>query len=108
MIDRGIEIGRLCGMKMNVEKPKIMNISRQSSPAQTAGNKKKLENIEYTNYLGSIIANNARCTCEIKSRIAMEETSIQQEEKSFHQKIGLKFNEETSKVLYLEHSFVWC
>lgn len=40
MIDRGIEIGRLCGMKMNVEKPKIMNISRQSSPAQTAGNKK--------------------------------------------------------------------
>jgi hypothetical protein len=30
------------------------------------------------------------------------------EEDSFHQQTGLKFKEETSKVLYLEHSFVWC
>jgi hypothetical protein len=35
-------------------------------------------------------------------------SSIQQEEKSFHQQTGLKFTEETSKVLHLEHSFVWC
>jgi hypothetical protein len=34
-------------------------------------------------------------------------SSIQQED-SFHQKTGLKFKEETSKVLRLEHSFVWC
>jgi hypothetical protein len=34
--------------------------------------------------------------------------SIQQEEDSFHQQIGLKFKEETSKVLHLEHCFVWC
>jgi hypothetical protein len=26
---------------------------------------------------------------------------------SFHQQTGLKFKEETSKVLHLEHSFVW-
>ena len=32
----------------------------------------------------------------------------QQEEDSFHQQIGLKFKEETSKMLHLEHSFVWC
>jgi hypothetical protein len=30
------------------------------------------------------------------------------EEDSFHQQTGLKFKEETSKVLHLEHSFVWC
>jgi hypothetical protein len=35
-------------------------------------------------------------------------SSIQQEEDSFHQQTGLKFKEETSKVLHLEHSFVWC
>jgi hypothetical protein len=34
--------------------------------------------------------------------------SIQQEEKYFHQQTGIKFKEETSKVLHLEHSFVWC
>jgi hypothetical protein len=28
--------------------------------------------------------------------------------KTFRQQIGLKFKEETSKVLHLEHSFVWC
>ena len=33
---------------------------------------------------------------------------IQQEEESFYQKIGLKFEEETSEVLRLEHSSVWC
>jgi len=27
---------------------------------------------------------------------------------SFHQHIRLKFIEETSKVIYLEHSFLWC
>jgi hypothetical protein len=31
-----------------------------------------------------------------------------QKESSFHQQIGLKFKEETSKVLHLEQSFVWC
>jgi hypothetical protein len=36
------------------------------------------------------------------------QSSIQQEEKSFHQQIGLKFKEETDKLLHVEHSFVWC
>ena len=30
------------------------------------------------------------------------------EEESFYQQIGLKFEEETSEVLRLEHSSVWC
>ena len=33
---------------------------------------------------------------------------IQQEGDSFHQQIGIKFEEETNKVLHLEHCFVWC
>jgi hypothetical protein len=31
-----------------------------------------------------------------------------QEEESFYQQIGLKFEEETSEMLHLEHGFVWC
>jgi hypothetical protein len=27
---------------------------------------------------------------------------------SFHQQIGLQFKEETSTVLQVEHSFIWC
>ena len=33
---------------------------------------------------------------------------VQQEEDSLYQQIGLKFEEETSKMLHLEHGFVWC
>jgi hypothetical protein len=33
--------------------------------------KKQLENVEYIKYLGSLITNEARCTREIISRIAM-------------------------------------
>ena len=29
-------------------------------------------------------------------------------EKTFHQRIGLEFKEESSKVLPLECSFMWC
>jgi len=35
-------------------------------------------------------------------------SSIQQEEDSFHQQNRIKFKEETSKVLHLENNFVWC
>jgi hypothetical protein len=28
--------------------------------------------------------------------------------KTFYQQTGLKFKEETSEMLHLEHSFVWC
>jgi hypothetical protein len=33
-------------------------------------------------------------------------SGIQQEKDSFHQQIGLKFKEETSEVLHLEHTFM--
>ena len=33
---------------------------------------------------------------------------VQQEEDSLYQQSGLKFEEETSKKLHLEHGFVWC
>jgi hypothetical protein len=106
MIDRLNEIGRRYGIEMNVEKTKVMRISRQPSPIKITINQKQLENVEYFNYSGSMLTNDARCTCVIKSRISITQNSIQQEEDSFHQKIGLKFKEETSKVLNLKYGFV--
>jgi hypothetical protein len=50
--------------------------------------------------------NGARCTREIKSRIAMAEAAFNKK-KTVHWQIGLRFEEETNKVLRMEHSLVW-
>jgi hypothetical protein len=36
------------------------------------------------------------------------QSSIQQEEESFHQQTGRKFKEGTNEMLHLEHSFAGC
>jgi len=55
-----------------------------------------------------MLTNDGRCTCEIKSRIAMAKAAFNKKKTLFYQQIGLKFEEETSKMLHLEHGFVWC
>jgi hypothetical protein len=37
---------------------------------------KPLENVEFLKYLGSILTNDGRCTCEIKCRIAMAKAAF--------------------------------
>jgi hypothetical protein len=49
MINKLIEIGRCYGMKMNVEKTKVMRISRQPSPIKIMIDQKQLENVESFN-----------------------------------------------------------
>jgi hypothetical protein len=50
---------------------------------------KQLENVEYCNYLGSMITNDARCTREIEYRIVLAKAAFNK--KTFHQQTGLKF-----------------
>jgi hypothetical protein len=69
--DKLIEIGRCCGMEINVEKTKLMRISRQQFPVKIVIDKKELENVESFKYLGCILTNDGRCMCEIKYRIAV-------------------------------------
>ena len=73
-----------------------MGISRQASPIHIMVHQTQPENMEYLNYVGNIITNDARCTREVKSRIAMSK-AFQQEEDSLHQHFGLKFKEEAIK-----------
>jgi hypothetical protein len=63
MIDKLIEIGRCYGMEMNVEKTKVMRISRQPLPVKIMTDQKQLENVESFKY--SILTNDGRFTCEI-------------------------------------------
>jgi hypothetical protein len=71
MIDKLTEIVRCYGMEMNVEKTKVMRISRQPFPVKIMIDQKQLENVESFKYLGNILTNDGRCICEIKCRIAM-------------------------------------
>jgi hypothetical protein len=65
--------------------------------------KKLLKNVEYFNYLGSVITYDARHTREIESRIA---TAAAIKQKTLH--LQTKCKEETSKVLNLEHNSLLC
>ena len=76
MSDRLTEIGICYGMEMNVEKRKVIRISRQPSPLEIMIDQKQSENVEYFNSVCSMITNDARHTFEIKSRIAMTKAAF--------------------------------
>ena len=106
MTDTMNGIGRCYGREKDVKKTKVMGILRQPSQVSVITDQKQLENVGYF-YLGSIITNNARCTCEIKSRIITEKAEFNKKT-FFHQQTGLKFKEQNSRKLALKHGFVWC
>jgi hypothetical protein len=62
MTERLTEIERCYGMEPNVQKAKVMRISRQPFPIQIMIDQKQPDNVEYFNYLGNMITNDARCT----------------------------------------------
>jgi hypothetical protein len=94
-------------MEINVEINKIVRISRQPSPKQIMY-QKELENVEYFNYLGSTITNDARCTHEIKSRNAMAKAAVNNKRAFFTSKLDLDVRKKLVKCYILEHSFLWC
>ena len=49
----------------------------------------KLENVEYFNYLISMITSDARCTREIKSRTAMAKAAFSNKKALFTSKVDL-------------------
>jgi len=52
-----------------VKKTEVMRLSRQPFPVKIIIDQKQLENVESFKSFGSILTNNGRCTCEIKSMI---------------------------------------
>ena len=89
VIDKLTEIGRCYGMEMNVEKTKVMRISRQPSPVTIMIDPKRLENVQCFKYLGSMSTNDGRCTCEIKSRIAMAKAALNKKKNLFTSTLDL-------------------
>jgi hypothetical protein len=77
-------------MEINVEKTKVMRISRQPSPVKIMIDQKQLENVESFEYLGSMLTNDGRCACEIKSRIAMAKAAFNKKRALFTSTLDLK------------------
>jgi len=61
---------------------------------------KQIKSVEYFNYLSSLV-NDARCTREIKPRFVMARTEFNKKS-PFLQQIGIRFQKETSEMLYFE------
>jgi hypothetical protein len=97
MIDKLIEIGRCYSMEMNVEKTKVMRISRQPFPVKIVIDRKQPENVESFKYLGSILTNDGRCTCEIKCRIAIAKAAFKKKRAIFTSMMDLKLRKKLVK-----------
>jgi hypothetical protein len=76
-------------MEKNVEKIKVMRISRQPSPIQIMMDKKQPENVEYSNCLSGMVTNDARCTREITPRIAMAKAAFNKKKALFTSNLDL-------------------
>ena len=101
MIDKLTETGSCYGMEMNVEKTKVMRISRQPLPVKIMIDQKQLENVESFKYLGSILTNDKRCTCEIKCRIAMAKAAFNKKRTLFTSTLDLELQKKLVKC------YVW-
>ena len=84
-------------MEMNVEKTKVMRISRQPIPAKIMIDQKQLENVESFKYLGSILTNDRRYTCEIKCRIAMAKAAFDKKKTLFISTLDLELRKKLVK-----------
>ena len=87
IIDKPIEIGRCYEMEMNVEKTKLMRISRQPLPVKIMIDQKQLEKVE--SLRGS--------TCEIKSRMAMTTAAFNKKREQFISTMDLKLRKKLVK-----------
>jgi len=97
MIDKLTEIGGCYGMEMNVEKEKLMRISRQPFAVKIMIDQKRLENVEYFEYLGSMLTNDGRYTGEIKRNIAMAKAAFNKNRALFTGTLDLELRKKLVK-----------
>jgi hypothetical protein len=62
--------GNECGQN------KIYEVFETTIPSKNYDRPKQLENVESFKYLGSILTNDGRCTCEIKCGIAIAKAAF--------------------------------
>ena len=71
------------------------------SPVTITIDQKQLENVKCFKYLGSMLTDVGRCTCEIKSRIAMAKAALNKRKNLFTSKLDLTLRKKLVKC------YVW-
>ena len=79
------------------KKKMLMRISRESFPVKIMTDQKQMETVEYFNCLGSMTTNDARCTREIKYRIAMEKAAFNRKKILFSRNLDLNLKKKLVK-----------
>ena len=79
------------------EKSKVMRISRQHSSVPVMIDQKQPENVGYLNYLCSMITDYARCTRDIKSRIARTKSTFSKKKPLVTSKLHLNLRKKLLK-----------
>jgi hypothetical protein len=91
---------------------KLMRISRQPLPVKIMIDQRQLENVESFKYLGSILTNNGRCTCEIKCSIAMAKATFNKKRTLFTSTLDLELRKKLVKCymwsIALYGVEIWC
>jgi hypothetical protein len=74
-----------------------MIISRQPFAVKLMIDQKQLENVESFKCLGSMLTNDGRCTCEVKSRFAMAKAAFNKKRALFLRKMYLELRKKLVK-----------
>jgi len=82
-------------MGVNVDKTKVMRISRQPFLLKIITDRK--QNVESFKYLGSILTNDGRCTCELKYRIPMAKAAFNKKRALFTSTLDLELRKKLVK-----------
>ena len=82
---------------MSYHTVKEMRISRQPSPVTITIDQKQLENVKCFKYLGSMLTDDGKCTCEIKSWIAMAKAEFNKKKNLFTSKLDLNMRKKLVK-----------
>jgi hypothetical protein len=78
-------------------KKQVMRISRQQIPETIMIEQKQLENVECFKYLGNVLTNDGRCTCEIKCRISMAKAAFNKKRALFTSTLDLELSKKLVK-----------
>jgi hypothetical protein len=79
-----------------------MRISRQPTPVTIKIDQKQMENMKY---LGSLLTDDGRCTCETNSRIAMAKAAFNKKKNLFTSKLDLDLRKKLVKCYIWSMAF---
>ena len=80
---------------------KYFKIASEFFSKLTGLDQKQLENVKCFKYLGSMLTEKGRCTCEMKSRIVMANAAFNKKKNLFNSKLDLNLRKKLVKC------YVW-